>query len=398
MKYNLNEISNRDCCLLYLYRILRQPSFWLSAIYTDMEPKVCQILTGELTESVYKGQVLYEYKLDVEITENRVPYLEFESEQENTLRSLAEFIYYDTETNALYSTLRTTEFPVTIKVYEVVTIADITEALYAFNNALTEFNSSIDAIKAKLSAISPEAAVINGRDHNLLQFVKVEGNVGLMDTGYTLTHGLKPIELINPTPELLAKLPKYLTNDIILNVTNGFSYVLSGFIGHTIYISGNGNVTCRDVKSTIQVYNATNSNLYFMNCSLVNFKHKKNMIANIDCNKVTLINTSAVGIDGNIRDLTLLNSSTCVAATTTITNIAYIGVGCTVSCTANVPSFRFDNILGNLYLYSYNGKELIIMNGKTIGFNYNNHDFPVYPLHIEEMDEGYIHIREGGSE
>jgi len=398
MRYDLNQISNRDCCLLYLYRILRQPSFWLSAVYTNMEPKVCQILNGELTETVYNGQVLYEYKLDVELTENRVPYLEFEGKQEDTLRSLADFIYYDTETNALYSTLKTTTDPVTVKVYEVATIADITDALYAFNDALTEFNNSIDAIKAKLSVLSPEAAVIAGRDHNLLQFTKVDDTVGLLDAGYTLTHGVKPIELTNPTPELLAKLPKQLAGDLIINVTNNFSYVLSGFVGHTIYISGNGTITCRDVKSTIQVYSATNSTLYFMNCSLVNFKTKQSMLSNINCNKVTLVNTASIGIAGNIQHLTLLNSSTFVAQSTTIANIDYVGVGCTVSCINDTPSFAFDTILGNMYLSNYNSRELIIMDGKTIGFNYNNHDFPVYPLHIEEMDEGYVHVREGGSE
>ena len=397
MKYDLNEISNRDCCLLYLYRILRQPSFWLSAVYTDIEPKVCQIQTGELTETVYNGQVLYEYKLDVEFMENRVPYMEFESEQENTLRALVDFIYYDSDTKALYSTLNAVSAPITVKVYEVVTIADITEALTAFKEALIEFNNNIDAIKAKLSAISPEAAIINGREHNLLQFTRYEDTVGLMDTGYTLTRGVKPIELLNPTQELLSKLPKYLTSDLIINITNGFSYVLSGFVGHTVYITGNGTITCRDIKSTIQVYNAVNSNLYFMNCSLVNFKHKRDMVAHIACNKVTLVNTSGVGINGNIQHITLLNNSTFVCSTAIIFNIDYVGVGCTISCTNCLPTFTIDTILGNLYIPKHNNKELIIMNGATIGFNYNNHDFPIYPLHIVEMDEGYIHVRDGGN-
>jgi hypothetical protein len=36
------------------------------------------------------------------------------------------------------------------------------------------------------------------------------------------------------------------------------------------------------------------------------------------------------------------------------------------------------------------------MNGRTVSFNYNHHDFELPPLHIEAKDEGYVHITEGG--
>ena len=92
MIFDLNQISNRDTCLLYIYRILRQPSDLLKAIYTQAEPKVCQIQSGSKSDVLYKGILLYSYKLDAELSDDKIPYLEFECENENTLKQLVDFI------------------------------------------------------------------------------------------------------------------------------------------------------------------------------------------------------------------------------------------------------------------------------------------------------------------
>ena len=59
------------------------------------------------------------------------------------------------------------------------------------------------------------------------------------------------------------------------------------------------------------------------------------------------------------------------------------------------------NIIGNMNLHHYGAEqnqEVLIMNGRTVGFNYNQHDFELPPLHIIAKDEGYIHITEGGDD
>ena len=139
MIFDLNQISNRDTCLLYIYRILRQPSDLLKAIYTEAEPKICQIQSGSESDVLYKGSVLYSYKLDAELSDDKIPYLEFECENENVLKELVDFIHYDTDTKALYALTPSLAETVTVKIYEVYSI-------HAISNTLALFYDSIKSL------------------------------------------------------------------------------------------------------------------------------------------------------------------------------------------------------------------------------------------------------------
>ena len=408
MKCDLNQISNRDTCLLYIYRILRQPSDLLKAIYTQSEPKVCQIQSGSESDSTYKGSLLYSYELQADLSENKIPYLEFECENENVLKQLVDFIYYDDETHSLYATVSALSEPVTVKIYEVYSMHAISNTLSMFYDSITALYGHMDDIKDKLGNLDPQSAVINGRDDDLVEFYmsdSEDAEMSMRDTGYHITTALNSQRLVNPTQELLSRLTRVLKGNITIDITDGLHRVLDGFQNCTIFISGNGSWVFRDITSTINIYSSRETaELRFFNCSLVYFRHVKDLTpdnASIKAKAVSLYRTTALGVQGELNKLSLKNNSVYVSMTDKVKELTYVGAGCTFSAMTNHPEFDMRNILGNVCLHQYGAlqnEEIIIMNGRTIGFNYNQHDFELPPLHITALDEGYVHITEGGDD
>lgn len=404
MILELNQISNRDTCLLYIYRILRQPSDLLKAIYTDAEPKVCQIQSGSESDTYYKGEQLYSYKLEVELSEDKIPYLEFECENENVLKQLADFIHYDTETHSLYAVTSALAEPVTVKIYEVYSIHAISGTLALFYEGIKALYDNLNQIRDEIGELSPQAAVINGRDDDLVEFSNTDNdeNMSVRDTGYHIATALTERRLVNPSQELLSRLTRVLNGNIIIDITDGMHRVLDGFVNCTIFISGNGSWVFRDIMSTINIYSSQETaEMKFYNCSLVYFRHVKDLTAdsaNIKVKAVSLYRTTAVGAQGEIDELSLADNSVYVSIADSVKKLSYVGAGCTFSTSANCPEFNMTDILGNMCINGYNtaqSETINIMNGRTVDFNYNQHDFEMPSLHITALDEGYVHITEG---
>ena len=405
MKFDLNQISNRDTCLLYHYRILRQPSDLLCAIYTQTEPKICQIQTGTESDVLYKGSLLYSYPLDAELSDNKIPYLEFECEDDSVLRQLVDFIYYDDETKSLYATVSAVTQPVTVKIYEVHSIHAISNTLADFYNSVKTLYAHMDEIRDKMGNLDPQSAVITGKDDDLVEFYMSDTEMSIRDTGYHITTALASQRLVNPTQELLSRLTRALKGNITIDITDGLHRVLDGFQNCTVFISGNGSWVFRDITSTINIYSSTETaELRFFNCSLVYFRHVKDLTpdnVSIKAKAVSLYRTTALGVQGELNKLSLKNNSVYVSMTDKVKELTYVGAGCTFSAMTNHPEFDMRNILGNVCLHQYGAlqnEEVIIMNGRTVGFNYNQHDFELPPLHITAKDEGYVHITEGGDD
>ena len=405
MIFDLNQISNRDTCLLYIYRILRQPSDLLKAIYTQTEPKVCQIQSGSESDVLYKGTLLYSYKLNAELSKDKIPYLEFECENENTLKQLIDFIQYDTDTQSLYATIPELTNTVTVKIYEVYSIHAISNTLALFYDSIKSLYADMDSIREEISDLNPQAAVIGGRDDDLVEFYMDDDDteIRMRDTGYHIASALSSQRLINPTQELLSRLVRVLNGNIIIDITDGMHRVLDGFVNCTIFISGNGSWVFRDIMSTINIYSSQETTeMKFYNCSLVYFRHVKDLTqdsVNIKVKAVSLYRTTAVGVQGELKELSLNNNSVYVSITDLVKKLTYVGAGCTFATNSDCPDFNMSDIVGNVCIQGYNttqSENVLIMNGRTVGFNYNQHDFELPPLHIEAKDEGYVHITEGG--
>lgn len=405
MIFDLNQISNRDTCLLYIYRILRQPSDLLKAIYTQTEPKVCQIQSGSESDVLYKGTLLYSYKLNAELSKDKIPYLEFECENENTLKQLIDFIQYDTDTQSLYATIPELTNTVTVKIYEVYSIHAISNTLALFYDSIKSLYADMDSIREEISDLNPQAAVIGGRDDDLVEFYMDDDDteIRMRDTGYHIASALSSQRLINPTQELLSRLVRVLNGNIIIDITDGMHRVLDGFVNCTIFISGNGSWVFRDIMSTINIYSSQETTeMKFYNCSLVYFRHVKDLTqdsVNIKVKAVSLYRTTAVGVQGELKELSLNNNSVYVSITDLVKKLTYVGAGCTFATNSDCPDFNMSDIIGNVCIQGYNttqSENVLIMDGRTVGFNYNQHDFELPPLHIEAKDEGYVHITEGG--
>lgn len=408
MTWELNQISNRDTGLLYIYRILRQPSDLLKAIYTQSEPKICQIQSGSESDSLYKGSQLYSYTLDAELSDNKIPYLEFECENEDVLKQLVDFIYYDDETHSLYATVSALSEQVTVKIYEVYSMHAISNTLSLFYDSITALYGHMDDIRDKLGNLDPQSAVINGRDDDLVEFYMPESEdaeMSMRDTGYHITTALASQRLVNPTQELLSRLTRSLKGNIIIDITDGFHRVLDGFENGTIYISGNGSWVFRDIMSTINIYSSKETaEMRFYNCSMVYFRNIKNLTsdtAKIKVKAVSLYRTTAVGVQGELNNLSLKNNSVYISITDEVKTLSYVGAGCTFTALTHHPEFDMQNILGNMNLHHYGeqqNQEIMIMNGRNVGFNYNQHDFELPPLHITAKNVDYVHITEGGAD
>ena len=227
--------------------------------------------------------------------------------------------------------------------------------------------------------------------------------IRIRDTGYHIASALGSQRLVNPTQELLSRLVRVLNGNIIIDITDGMHRVLDGFMNCTIFISGNGSWVFRDIMSTINIYSSQETaEMKFYNCSLVYFRHVKDLTpdnTDIKVKAVSLYRTTAVGIQGELKELSLNNNSVYVSITDSVKKLTYVGAGCTFATNSVYPQFNMSDILGNVCIQSYASaqiEDILIMNGRTVGFNYNHHDFELPPLHIEAKDEGYVHITEGG--
>lgn len=99
--YQINEISNRDVSLLHYYRILRNPSDFLSAVYRDDEPDIVEIYQGVSSEYLTDDdRQVYRFDLGIEERKGKIPYLEFDTDNDADRKHLETLLYL--EDSSLY--------------------------------------------------------------------------------------------------------------------------------------------------------------------------------------------------------------------------------------------------------------------------------------------------------
>lgn len=410
MRYMLNQISNRDCQLLHHYRILRQPSDYLSPIYRD-NVQTTQILSGERTSETFNDFELFRFDLGIDVPKDMIPYLEFEVKTASDFRNLQSLVYL--ENNSMYGFVQEFEQPVTISIYPANSLADIEDIIKQYLADLGILSDTLATLRDKLNkkAGSRESFWISGRDQNLIQFKKDGDSLAMEDSHYKLVTTLVGQTLLNPSQEVLSFIPKILSHDLLIQITDGRHRVLQGFRGFTIFVIGNGDWTFRDMKSTVNIAStAGNVDIKAFNCSLLYLRSNADITiasSKIEVESLFLHRTNAIVNDGIVKKLKAVGQSTAVTIGGAVQEVSYLGPGSTVDCMIRNADFRTKNLFGNLFAHGVTNDtsssglvfgstvpSLSYKSGHRIGFLQGQTDFELLPSRVMSTDVNTIHIHD----
>ena len=407
--YLINEISNRDLSLLYSYRILRQPSDFISAIYSGAEPLVTEIFEGEGTQ--FKDEddsPLYAFNLDINLDNTKIPYLEFDATTDYDKKHLETLLYL--EDNVIYGKSATFSKPIQVKIYLVDSLETIRKAIdsYIEEISMLDLSKLKEAYEQKKN--QPKGVPnINGNDSNLVQYANSDGKLSIKDTGYTITSALDAQLLVNPSQELLMTLPSKLKHNINISITDGGTRYLSAFSGYTINIKGNGNWVMRDVDSGINFVNGSGK-IYLWNCKLVHFRNSIEDNASRDvyrCSYLHAHRSLVILNQGSIDELYLVGGSTLIEVPhqtpsislgTKINKVMLIGHGCALYSWMSAIAVDPTHILGLAWWCNITTKDTVLyVAGRRIDEVSGEHDAELQPSQILEYDVDNIHIKLGGN-
>lgn len=404
--YQIHEISNRDLELLYDYRILRQPSDFLSASYSAGTPVATEIFQGSPTDfKTDRGELVYQYDLGIENIPNRIPYLEFSAGNDADRKHLETLLYLDG--TSIYSTIPEFREPIQILVYWVESLSQIQDAINQFLVAMGKL--SIDALRDLLANQANNAKVslvIAGRKDNLVQLCDTGSNLGLEDSGYKITSALEAQLLVNPSQELLSTLPRRLKHSINISITDGETRCLSAFAGFSINIRGNGTWMLRDLDSGVDFVSGSGA-VYAWNCKSIHFRNSLES-GNPDsyrCSYLYSHRSLVVLNQGVITDMAIVGGSTFISVTNSesytqarVNKVSLVGSGCYCYCWVGSIPIDLANIHGTAWWYNPETSDCVLyIAGRRIDEASGQHDAELQPSKLLEYNVDNIHIRQGGS-
>lgn len=407
--YQINEISNRDLSLLHYYRILRQPSDFLSAVYDAGEPEVTEIFEGVATElNTDDGYAVYTFNLDVEVRVGYIPYLEFDTKNEADRRHLETLLYLDGAT--LYGKSATFAEPVQVRVYWVSSLDSVRKAIDAYLDALGELD--VDQLRKAITNRKNQPygmVAISGRDQNLIQFSEGTSGVTMQDSDYMIVSALDAQLLVDPSQELLMSLPRKLKHSINISITDGGTRYLESFSGFSINIRGNGNWVIRDVDSGINFVTGAGK-VYLWNCRLVHFRTTVDSSIPINseyqCNYLHAHRSLVVLNQCSVEDICIVGGTTLIVVPTVVSlsytglnikHVTLVGHGCYFYSWDKPIPINPAHILGTAWWRSLLGEGTVLyVAGRRIDEVSGEHDAELMPSRLLEFDVDNIHIRQGG--
>lgn len=373
MTYSISSISNRDLQLLFHYRILRQPSDYLKAVYTR---GAGEVLTFAPIGMSNDDPPEYQFQATTSGPANKVPLLEFTGDEEDW----AQVAYLTTlEVNGKTLTLKSQNESLgdmTITCYWVDSIDQLNEILAEYLIELKSLQSELDALDKRLAELDDGkgTATVSGIPDNLVKIKTTDDGKGLTDALYRIVEPTVSQHLQSPSEADLAKLVPDIDGDISITVTDNRPRTLQGLYGKgSISISGSGIWYLIGITNDVLLINFTGT-VYAYGCPSVR--------VNKNCNvkRVTLVNSFMVHALGTVQQATLVRNSTYKHNSGKLVELAHVGVGCEYysqisrdMAAVNEPVFDWANIQGTACLA--NG--IIIMNGREVSFITGHHDDPM---------------------
>lgn len=276
MIYQLGQVSNRDTQVLYFYRILRHSSTNLSEIYRYDNPDV--FMLDKAQEVVLEDTTWYEYHLQITEMTNRIPYLEFLSEDESELRHIEDLTEVEVTADEIIIRGRTDELTekTSVAVYWVPSLAYIKELQGKIENMLDDLKKRVkrdtEAI-GRISVNSDYVLNINGVIPNLVSIGKDEEGLIYDDSHYVLSGSTSEQTLVNPPQSLISSLLKSHIGTLTINDMLRESKVYQGFYGGMLRLSGTFKIlVLRDITSIVYLNQITADKIIIENCPAVIFR------------------------------------------------------------------------------------------------------------------------------
>jgi len=376
MTYSISSISNRDCQLLFHYRILRQPVDLLQAVFRMTEP----------VEVVFKFEAADSASVSIAYPgDEYVPLLEFEADTAHDFECLESYTSLDVvEGRLVLNADSEIACDQIVKVHWCSTSESITRAIVDVFTSITSLKNDVKMLKENVENLEIPIGgtqAPSGVDDNLIAIgVQEDGTYYLKDSSYAVESSMESQTFLNPTQEELAALVKYLDKPIRIETTDGHSRILENFYGEKITIVGEGEWICINNRCDV-VFADFNGSIYARDCTHLRTSGDSNSIA-----LVRMLNSYLTHKKGHIQELHLARQSSVKHSAGSIGKLLQVGIACTYCCQAgseNEPQLDWKRVQGTAIL----SDRTIIMYGYEVTFRPGNTDIPLMPTDLEvEVD------------
>lgn len=389
MTYSISSISNRDLQLLYHYRILRQPSDFLKAVYSAGPSSVLEFNPGE-EQTSDDGSKIYTFITQTDVPEDKIPLLEFSGEEKDW--QYAQYLInleVDGDTLTLTSTVDTIGDMV-IKVYWVSSLEEYTKILQGYQTELLALQDTLSQLDQKVDALSDTSDLLlrptSGIPDNLVMLVKDGEQLDLGDSGYRVVGAVRSQSFNNKSNDFFAGLVREITEDISIYESADRSYTLNDFFGAgTITITGVGSWYIRNVTNPLDFQDFSGT-IYLENCPAVRINRYAKVKELVAVNSFVVHNARAA-----TDAVTLIRHSVLKHNSGVIKELKHVGVACeyysqvpTGFIPVYEPSFDWRNVQGTVCL----GNGLLIVNGRDLSFVTGHHDDPFMPSSLKIVTSG----------
>lgn len=276
MIYQLSQVSNRDTQVLYFYRILRHASTEGFELYRYDSPEMFTL--GNANSVEIDGEVFYEYVLESQPKANRVPYLEFQANQESEIKHIEDLVELEVTRTALILRGKTnllTENTL-VSVYWLPSLHYIDELRNRIASLLANLDKRrIDDANAinRLGVSSDFLINLNSRIPDLVAIGRDDEGLIYDDSYYQLSGSVAEQSLLNPTQDTLSGMLKSHIGTLTIKDNTGDSKVLQGFCGGCIKMSGRfKTLVLQSITSVLLLSGITADCVVIDNCPAVMFR------------------------------------------------------------------------------------------------------------------------------
>lgn len=344
MFYDIGSISNRNIQLLYKYRILREPSDYITAICREGKSYQIQDLVWAKSERTVEGyDEIYQTTLEVTPTINRIPFLEFTPANDIEWKWICDFIDLEVTESGLIlysSTNHIQNLPITI--YWCMSLRHIELMLEEIWNQLEDLATAYADLENAIHQFKDTGAYLRRPEGLVPNLVKIQKNseeTVLVDSAYQVMTAESNRLFVNYSQSVLNKMDRVFNETVEFRFLTEDHYVLDSLIAPIILISGNGDLVLRNIQGQVLLTKWTGT-VTVMDCPEVHLS-ATNESGICRLRKLQIAKNSAVYLENQvhqIEEVELLANSLCRHWRANVRKISYIGPGCTYWCCAKVST------------------------------------------------------------
>ena len=351
--YDIGSVSNRNLQMLYLYRILREPSDRLTAICRGGPSTQVFDLNWEPSSIDIPGySTVYMAVLEGAVREpDTVPFLEFKPTTEDW-RWVADFIGVDAddERTVLYSTTNhLTSLP--ISVYWCYSLRHIDSVLTEILRDLKGISDEYAALGDLIRGFKDGGSYLTrptGMVPNLVKIQNTADSSGLVDSTYRIRTPEANRLWVNQSQDNLDTMEHIFNEAVEFRFLDKDHYVVDDFTAPVIIISGNGDLVLKNLTGQVLVHDWEGT-ITVVDCTEVHLTaDDEDDICNLTRMQIT--KGSVVYLENQIHqieELEMRATSICRHWRANVKRLSYVGPGCVYWCCAKV------SVPGRVQLQAY---------------------------------------------